>query len=390
VYPHQAERLTASLEAEGLEALVATSPENVRYVTGFESLSRAAAASVELFGVFTPRGTALVVPSIDAPTVAWEQPDVDHVVCHGGPTFAGESGGETERRILAWSREAAATPAEALARALDALGARRARIGLDGGGLSAAAWRHLVEALAGAHVADGAGALATARTVKGPYEIECLERSLSVAEEGVNAVIQMLKPGVTEAEAAALFETEVARRGARPYATTLTMGARSAFPAVGPADVALRPGGLVRFDLGCVFRGYRSKVARTAVMGPPTERQERVYTALEAGLEAALDVIQPAVPAARVFEAVVRGVKDGGLPDYRLPRVGHGVGLEACEAPTLGPGDQTPLAPGMVLLIDAPYYEPGWGGVQIKETVLVTTRGARTMNRSVRGLVVLD
>jgi Xaa-Pro aminopeptidase len=390
VYPHQAERLTTSLEAAGLEALVATSPANIRYVTGFESLSQAVYPSTELFAIFTARGTALVVPAIDAPTVASEPPEVDHVMCHGEFAFAGESDGATERRIRAWSREATATPAEALSRALEALGVRRGRLGLDGGGLSPDAWRRTVEGLAGAAVVDGSAALAAARAIKGPYEIECLERALVIAEEGLNAVIQMLKPGVTESEAAALFEAEVARRGARPYCTTITMGVRSAYPAVRPSDVALKSGGLVRFDLGCVFRGYRSDVARTAVMEPPTERQESLYTSVQSGLEAALDTIRPGVPASRVFDAAVRAVRHGGLADYRRHHVGHGIGLEARESPTLGPADDAPLEAGMVLRVETPYYEPGWGGVQIKETVLVTTRDARALNRSVRGLVVLD
>lgn len=390
MYPHQTERLTEGLEADGLEALVATSPENVRYVTGFESLSRAIHPTTELFGVFTPRGTALVIPSIDAPTVASEQPEVDHVTCHGEFAFAGDGGGDAAQRIHAWSREAATTAGAALARALDALRVRGGRIALDGAGLSRAAWRRAVDTLTGLTVVDGTAALAEARMIKGPWEIECLERSLHASEEALDAVIQMVKPGVTEVEAATLFEAELARRGAVPYCTTITVGARSAFPAVRPADVAVKAGELVRFDLGCVFRAYRSNVARTAVTSPPTDRQDSLYTAVQTGLEAALAAIRPGVPASRVFDAAIRATREAGLPQFRLHHVGHGIGLEAREWPILAPGNDTSLAPGMVLRVETPYYEPGWGGVQVNETVLVTTGGARTMNRSVRGLVVLD
>src|SRR6266705_3400217 len=66
VYPHQAERLTAALERGGLDALVAASPENVAYVTGFWSLSRAVYPATEIYAVVARTGTALVVPTIDA------------------------------------------------------------------------------------------------------------------------------------------------------------------------------------------------------------------------------------------------------------------------------------------------------------------------------------
>ena len=66
MYPHQAERLTAALQADRLDALVAASPANVAYVTGFWSVTRAVDPATEIYAVVGPGGTALVVPTIDA------------------------------------------------------------------------------------------------------------------------------------------------------------------------------------------------------------------------------------------------------------------------------------------------------------------------------------
>ena len=83
MYPHQAERLTRTLESRGLAALVATSVENVAYVTGFRSLTKEVYRTPS-FAVFAPRGTALVVPAIDLAAIVADADAVDHVLCFGG------------------------------------------------------------------------------------------------------------------------------------------------------------------------------------------------------------------------------------------------------------------------------------------------------------------
>src|SRR2546427_9495662 len=117
--------------------------------------------------------------------------------------------------------------------------------------------RRLAERLPSLSLVDGTAALARARAVKGPWELECLARALLIAEEAVNEVLQMLEPGVEERDAATLYEAEVVKRGAEPSATHLAMGERSALPTT-PSARALWPGGLVRLGVGCVFKGYHS------------------------------------------------------------------------------------------------------------------------------------
>ena len=89
-------------------------------------------------------------------------------------------------------------------------------------------------------------------------------------------------------------------------------------------------------------------------------------------------------------DAVVAAVRASGLAEYRRHHVGHAIGLEPYEPPLLAPGDDTDLEAGMVLRVEAPYYMIGWGGLNLMETVLVMRKGARVMNRSARGLVLLD
>jgi Xaa-Pro aminopeptidase len=390
MYPHQADRLTAVLEREGLEALVATSPENIAYITGFRSLSQAIYRQTPLFAIFTRRDTALVLPVIDVPAVAAGGVDVAHVISYGEfhVDFAGDH--EATRRAERWASGAASGAADALARALETLGIREGPVGVDDGYLAFDAWHRAGERLAPMKVIAAGTELAEARAVKGPWELECLHRALAIAEEGANAVIQMLAPGVTEHEAAALYEKTILERGGSPCATIVLFGERSAIPAAYPSDRALRARDLVRLDVGCVFRGYHADLARTAVMGQPDERQEAVYRAIETGLEEAVVAIKPGVPAGRIHEVAVDATRQAGLPTYRRHHVGHGIGLEPYEPPILATAEDRELEQGMVLRVETPYYQVGWGGLAIMDTVYVTRAGASVLNRSARGLVLLD
>ncbi len=391
MYPHQAERLAAALATGGLDALVATTPANIAYITGLGSLVQALYPQLEFFAVSAASGTALVVPTIEAATVVSEAVRADHLQCHGPFVYAaGERSDEISRRIHALATAATPTAAAALAGALTALGVRRGRIGLDEGGLTPSRWRRLAAELGAYELMETGAALTEARAVKGPWEIECLERALGIAEEALNQVVQMLKPGVTEREAARLFEEELGRRGASPYSTTILFGERGAFPAAPPSERGLRMGDLVRFDVGCLFKGYRSDLGRTAIMGEPTARQERAWNAIAAGLEAAVDEIKPGATGALVFQRAIAAAREAGLPGYDRHHVGHGIGLEAFEPPRLAADSQAVLEAGMVLRVETPYYEPGWGGLHAKDTVLVSLKGSQSMNRSARGLVMLD
>src|SRR5215470_4174010 len=138
MYPHQLDRLNGALDHAQVDAVVASSPANVAYVTGFRSLSRAVYPFLETAALFARGGTALIVPTIDAAAVAASGLSVDHVGCYGTffSDFA-ENPSEGGRRLQALTTSPAATFADAVARAVDALGVNPTAIGIDESGLGA-------------------------------------------------------------------------------------------------------------------------------------------------------------------------------------------------------------------------------------------------------------
>lgn len=390
MYPHQIDRLTATLEREGFAALIGTTAENVFYMTGFRSLNHGIFRAQQ-FAVWTPRGTALVVPAVDVPHIMDEGIAVDQVGAFGGFVCSyADTLGPAEQRVRDRTERPAPSPGHALALALEALGVRDGRLGLDEGNLTPAAWERLTARLESFTIVPAAAALLTARRVKSPYEIECLGRALGIAEEALNTVLQMLNPGVTEREAAAIYHNEVLRRDAGLYPSSIAFGERTWIALPPPTERALRAGDLVRFDVGAIFKGYYGSLSRTAVMGEPHPRQAAAAGAVQAGLEAGLDAVKPGVAAGQIYDAVIAATRAAGLPGFQRGHVGHAIGLEPYERPKLDAGKATTLEAGEVLRIEVPHLEIGWAGVALRDTVLVTTTGSGVLNRSARGLVVLD
>jgi Xaa-Pro aminopeptidase len=390
MYPHQIERLTNALDAAGVEALVATSAANVTYVTGFRSFTHTLLHTLQ-FSVFTRRGTALVVPAADVAAAVADEAEIDHVLCFGEPhPSSGELQGPFVRRVQAIVGRRVPTAVEALAAALDVLAVREGAIALDEALLPGDDREWIAERLRHLRVVPGSAHLSTARRVKAPFEIEYLAGALRIAEEALNEVVQMLKRGVTEREATTLYLTEIVKRGGEPSPSSITMGDRTGLGSAWPSERALRPGELVRLDVGCVHRGYVARVGRTAVLGEPTSEQATAHGAIQDALEAAVDAAAPGRTAKEVYEAAVGAMRERRLPDFRCARIGHGIGLELGEPPSLAPDDATPLEAGEVLSIEVAHHVSGQQGFIARDTVLVTVGGARVLNRSARGLVTLD
>src|SRR5215467_7097941 len=116
---HRRQRLTGVLEAEGLDALIATTTENVYYVCGLRSIAHALFRGLELYAVFTRQGTGLVVPFIDATGVAADGIAVDRLACYGKFFFNyADQPGAVGARVREITARPAPSPADALAQVL--------------------------------------------------------------------------------------------------------------------------------------------------------------------------------------------------------------------------------------------------------------------------------
>jgi Xaa-Pro aminopeptidase len=156
-------------------------------------------------------------------------------------------------------------------------------------------------------------------------------------------------------------------------------GPRSALSNCQAGERRLAAGEVIRFDGGVRFKWYRSDIARIAALGDPGERARRYYAALRAGAERAIEAMKPGVRTADIFRLAMDTVRREGIPHYERGHVGHGIGINNYDAPDLAPTSDEVVEAGMVLCVETPYYELGWAGLQLENTLVVRAHGAEPL-----------
>jgi Xaa-Pro aminopeptidase len=180
-----------------------------------------------------------------------------------------------------------------------------------------------------------------------------------------------------ERDAAAAMRRHGADKEA--FDTIVASGPHSAIPHAAPTDRRLMKGEWVVIDMGAAVGGYNGDLTRTVRLGPMGPKDARLFSAVLAAQEAAVAAIRPGVPV-REVDAAARGVLDkAGLERYFTHGLGHGLGLEVHEAPSLGRTGDGILEEGMVVTVEPGVYRRGNGGVRIEDVVLVTAKGCRVL-----------
>jgi Xaa-Pro aminopeptidase len=166
-------------------------------------------------------------------------------------------------------------------------------------------------------------------------------------------------------------------------------GANSAMPHHEPSSRKLTRGDFVLIDFGAAVDGYKADSTRMAVIGEPSARQREIHNVVLRAHDAAIAAVRPGATTGDV-DAAARGVIEAaGYGKQFIHRVGHGLGLEIHEDPSLDPGSTTVLEPGMVFTVEPGVYIPGFGGVRIEDDVVVEGNGARVLTRADRSLHVI-
>ena len=236
-----------------------------------------------------------------------------------------------------------------------------------------------------------ASAFRRLRMIKTHEEIGRLSRVADLTEEAITATIEEAAEGVSQEWLARAFHKEVAARGARLRLDNISIGRSSAFGNANVPGDQLKAGQVIRFDVGAIKGGYASDIARCYSFRNAGERARQLYGAVYAGQQAALAALRPGVKAREVFETAIRSVRNAGLPHYERTHVGHGIGLhgDGYDPPLLGPADSTVLEAGMVLCVETPYYELGFGGIHVEDMVVVTEGKPNLLTTSPSDLQIL-
>ncbi len=412
------ERMLQKMEQFDLDAIIASHPENVSYLSDFQShlpyMYRF--LNVESYALFPRRKDiepALFVTRVDVawtaryPTWVSEVYPFGNRYYHVYPEGTLSEGEKRYKQTLDDSERYAPTAGGAIVKALKRKGLDKGKIGIDEKNLAPATREEIVSGCPHAKLIDAFELFRVIRMVKTPDEIERLKTAGILNEEATQSVLQFLKEGVTEEDLAQHFLEKTAKSGAvfefwnTAAGTQSSMNIMAAGHFFPPSKYRLKKGDGFRYDGGAIYNKYHSDAGGCAVLGSPSPRQKLCYGAVESGMEKAMEFLKPGAIPSKVFEEVILAVEKGGLPHYsKMARFcGHGIGIEARDYPLFVkpmkatspflPGTyDLPLEEDMVISIEIPYGELGLGGFQVEYTFLIKRDGCEKLYPHKRELVI--
>lgn len=382
-------RAQALMERNHLAALVATAPENVTYTSGFWALSQWFRRGPQAYAVHPAPGfgePCIITATGALDLVVDQDPPVKAIHRYGFFVIEVDAGAALDPRDARLAEmirlEDDGDAVTALIKALRARGLEGARVGIDEYGIPPAYLERVREALPKTTLVPAWEIFRQIRAIKTPEEVARLRASAQIAEKSIAAALAVARPGATERELAIAFHETTIREGALPVLCCIGTGPRSALPNAQPTDRRLVAGDVIRFDVGGRYRHYRADIARIATLGEPSAKVKRYHHAIQAGMLRAIEAMKPGARCAEIFNVAMETARKEGLPHYRRNHVGHGIGLDGYDPPNLTPSSQETLEEGMVLCVETPYYELGFAGLQVEDTVLVDRDGAVSLMAS--------
>lgn len=251
------------------------------------------------------------------------------------------------------------------------------KLGVEGEHLSFNRAEQLRSGFAGLSIVDLTDELQRIRMIKTEEEIAHMQHAAKLADEAISVGINALREGVTELEVIAEIEYAMKKKGVREmsFDTLVLFGENSADPHGVPGNNPLKAGDFALFDLGVVWNGYCSDITRTVVFGEASPQQIEIYNTVLEAEEAAISAARVGATLGSIDIAARDVITNAGYGEYFTHRIGHGIGIEVHEAPSMASNNELLAKAGMAFTVEPGIYLPGVGGVRIEDDIIMTTEG---------------
>ena len=348
-------RLREELEKKGLDGIIVTQPENRRYMSGFTGSAG--------YLIITKKEALLITDFRYTEQAGIQSPEYNIVRLTGG--------------LDTWF-DAAVRP----------LGVTK--MGFDENHVSYAQYRELTKAASAIPVelVPDAGTIEGLRTIKDADELVALERAIAVTDEAVVAIVNEMRPGVTEREIAWRLEKYMREHGAEGLAfdTIVASGPNGARPHHRPSDRPIQEGEPIVIDMGAKVDGYCADMTRTVCIGKPDDTFKRIYDIVLSAQLAAEATIREGMTGGEA-DGIARDIIDkSGYGETFGHSLGHGIGLYVHEYPRLSKPSQDVLKNNMVFSVEPGIYVTSWGGVRIEDLVVLENGVPRVITKAPKDL----
>lgn len=331
----------AKLKDHGVDALLVTSPYNLRYVSNFTGSTGLSVITQE---------KAYFVTDFRYTEQAAEQAKGFEIIKNTGSIY------EEVKAIV--NKESIAN------------------LGFEKDFVTFATY-DLLKSLLSADLKPISGLVESLREVKEEAEIETIKQAIKITEYAFEEILSFIKPGVSEIEVANRLDFLMREKGATgvSFDTIVASGKRSAMPHGVASEKLIEQGDMITIDFGCYYKGYVSDMTRTFSLGDPGEELKKIHQIV---LDANLKVTEQAKAGVtgKELDAVARDyITEQGYGEAFGHSTGHGMGLEVHEGPGIHHRNENKLVEGNVITNEPGIYIPGLGGVRIEDDLLITKDG---------------
>ena len=365
-------KFRARMDERGLDAVMVCAPENIYYLTGYQTTG------------FHTAFQGLIFPKVGPPVIVTRH--LEAPVAEG-----------TAHNLRAVGYQDIESPGALVVATFQELGLEEKRIGLEKNvpWFRVRVYDDIREGVPRAELVDATGLADKLRAVKSPAEIAYMRKAAKAASAGVLAAIEATREGAYDYEVAAatfpariLMDTHFTRAP-----TYLVSGPRSALAHQNWNGSRIERGDVVYFELGANVHHYDAACMRTVSIGPPSDIVRRAADASIEGLNRAIETVRPGVTAEDVHRANYEVLDKAGLTEHFRHRTGYGIGIEFLIWVELGAisvnwKDKTVLEPGNTFHFVPLVLIPGVGGIGFSETVLCTETGSECLTEVPREMVV--
>jgi len=231
------------------------------------------------------------------------------------------------------------------------------------------------------------GLVESLREVKDDFELEAIRRAAVLADGAVRHARRLLRPGLTEVELAWRLERWLREHGSgpMPFEIIVASGPNASLPHATPSERAIREGEPVVIDLGATVDGYCSDITRTLFLSRIDAPFDRIYGAVLAAQCGTIERLAAGMPGQAADALARQSLATAGYGELFGHGLGHGVGLEIHERPTVNARSSGPLLDGMTFTVEPGVYVPGQGGVRIEDTVVLRDGRAEQLTHAAKG-----
>lgn len=359
------EKVQSFLQSENVDMAFITTPDNVFYVSNFNSNPHERLLGVMVFNDATP---FVICPLMEVPDVkaaGWKSDIVGYE--------------DTED---AW---------EVLANKVQSHGLNPSSIAIEKSHLTVERLERMGELFQDVTFSRLDEKLNNMRVIKDASELINLRKAAELADYAIEVGCREIAEGKTELEILMAIEFELKKKGVQKmsFDTMVLSGPKTASPHGIPGDRKIQQGDFILFDLGVEYNGYCSDITRTVAFGEPTEAQRDIYETVKEAEQCAIDLVRPGVKAMELDKAARDVITKAGYGDYFTHRLGHGLGISVHEYPSITGTNDFILEENMVFTIEPGIYHPDITGVRIEDDVVVTENGVEVLTKFPKELQIL-